>query len=110
MNRKRIIVLLIAVPIIIGLLFSTPLVCNWQRNKELVDQKIEFSKIENIAVPPEIRNANYLLMEKVVDDEFIPVIYLAFGFSYSVTLWGVVSIYLCERRGNPKVKKHMEKR
>ena len=113
MNRKRIIILSIAIPIIVGLIVSSPLIYNWQRNKELVDQKIEFSKIKyqmswntnpNL-VPPEIRNANYLLMKKMVDDEFIPVIYFAFGFSYCVTLLGVVSIYLCERKEDHRFEK-----
>jgi len=96
MNRKSV-VLLIVVPIIVGLVFSAPLIYNWQRNKELVDQKIELGKIINIDVPPEIRNANYRVMEEGVDDEFIPVIYIAFAFSYCVTLSGIL-IYLIERK------------
>lgn len=97
MNRKKIAVLFV-VPIIIGVLFVSPLIYNWQRNKELVNQKIELSNIINIDVPPEIRNANYRVMEESVDDMFVPVIYLAFVFSYCVTLMGIVSIYLIERK------------
>jgi multisubunit Na+/H+ antiporter MnhB subunit len=89
MNRK-IIVLLIVVPIIVGLLVTTPLIYNWQRNKEWVGQNIELTLIET---------AN-----KIVDDMFIPIIYLAFVFSYCVTLSGIVSIYLIERKEKHKVK------
>ena len=83
MNRK-IIVLFIVVPIIVGLLFSTPFIYNWQRNKELVRRNIELTLIET---------AN-----KIVDDIYTPIIYLAFVFSYCVTLIGIVSIYLIERK------------
>ena len=94
MNRKSA-VLLILVPIIVGLVFTTPFIYNWQRNKELVGQNIELILIET---------AN-----KIVDDEFIPVIYLAFAFSYCVTLIGIVSIYLIESKEKTKDKSKLLK-
>ena len=83
MNRK-IIVSFIVVPIIVGLIVATPFIYTWQCNKEWVGQNIELTLIET---------AN-----KIVDDMFIPVIYLAFVFSYCVTLSGIILIYLIERK------------
>jgi tellurite resistance protein TehA-like permease len=81
MNRK---IVLFVVPIIVGLLFVTPFIYNWQRNKELVGYDIK--------------------LKKIVDDMFIPIIYLAFVFSYCVTLSCIILIYLIERKEKHKVK------
>ena len=87
MKWKKFVALSIILPIIVGLLFSSPFIYNWQRNKDLVEQRIE--ERNNIGVPSEIEKATDSLMRTLVDAEFIPAILQAFGFAFGITLFGL---------------------
>lgn len=103
MKWKKFVALSIILPVIVGLCFATPFILNWQRNKDLVEQQIEDRY--NNDVPPEIVKPVHSLMKTLVDAEFIPAIYQAFGFGYCITLLILGLYYLNEQ----KIKNHVKR-
>jgi len=102
MKWRKFVILSIILPLIVGLLLCSPFIYNWHRNKSLVEQRIDAYEI--VGVPSEIVKATHSLMRTLVDVEFIPVIYQAFGFGYCITLLCLSLYYLLERKDKNVLK------